>query len=163
MKATVEFQGGLDLDRALAELGDSPAIRRAARQALRQAAAPMRDSAKAKAPKDEGNLAESVKIATAKADKGDAGDQVAVVIGIDANVQPAVYVPRKSGDGYYRDPGVAGVSVIKELGTESEPAEPFMRPAWEEHAGATPARVGAALWPAVVREAKRLARKAGLK
>lgn len=163
MKATVEFKGGLAIERALRELGESRAIRRAGRAALKDAATPVRDDAKANAPEDEGDLIESIKIATAKRDRGDDGNVVAVVIGIDRNVQPATYVPRKSGKGSYRDPGVAGVGPMKEFGTEKDPAEPFMRPAWERHADRTPGRVARALWPAIAREAKRLARKAGLR
>lgn len=160
MTGSVSFKGGKELEQALAALGDSRAIRSAARAALREAAKPMQVMAQSLAPRDVGNLVESIKIATGKGDRGNDGDQVFVVLGIDANVQPARIKGKLRGKGTYRDPGVAGVSVIKEFGSEREAPEPFMRPAWDAHSAQTPDRIGKALGPAIETQARRLARRA---
>lgn len=152
---TVKFEGGREIERALREIGDPKAIRRIGLFALRKAAEPMREAAKRSAPKDVGDLAESIKIASARRGRGSDGDEAKVLIGIDQSVQPPEEVEKADGSGTYRDPGVAGVSVIKEFGREGEPAQPFMRPAFDSEAGATPGRVGEHIGPAIERAAKR--------
>ena len=160
MKATFKFTGGKDIEAALKALGDPKAIRRAALFGLRKAAEPMRDKAKSLAPRDVGNLEESIKIGSAKRKRGGDGDEAGVIIGIDRSVQPARDVPRADGNGTYRDPGVAGVAPIKEFGAPeiNQPAEPFMRPAFDSEKERTPARVADHLWPAIERAAKRKGR-----
>lgn len=160
----ISVKGLAELERSLAKLADQPAIRRAARAALREGGRPMMEAARRLAPDDPatgaGNfLRDSIKMATARGDRGEDGDQVFVAIGIDSSRDPAVYRPRKSGQGSYRDPGVAGVSGIIEFGRSGVAARPFMRPAFDQHAPGTPALVGAALGPAIEKEAAKLARR----
>ena len=159
MKPTFEFKGGKDIEAALRNLADPKVIRRIGLFALRKAAEPMRDKAKQLAPKDVGDLEESGKIAAAKRRRGGDGDEAKVLIGIDQLVQPPVEIARKDGSGKYRDPGVAGVSVIKEFGApeSGQPAEPFMRPAFDAEKGPTPGRVAQEIWPPIQRAAKRKA------
>lgn len=161
MTVTVDFEGWREIEALMRGLADAPAVKRAGRGALREAAKPIIATAKRMSPKDVGNLEESIKQATAKRDRGDDGDQVAIVIGIDSSVQPPRYIGRKTGKGAYRDPGVAGVGPIKEFGTEHEPAHPFFRPAWDQHKDATPSRIAEALGPAIEKEAAKLAKRAG--
>lgn len=156
MSVTVAFEGGLELQAALRALGDDRQIAVAARQALRAAAKPIRDTAVELAPEDEGLLKQSIKIGPGK---GDDRDHLTVVVGIDQNVDPPTWKPRKSGTGVYRDPGVAGHSVIIEFGRADAPAQPYLTPAWDRHALLTPPRVGQALWPAIARAAARIARR----
>lgn len=157
MKPTFKFEGGRDIERALRDLGDPKTIRRIGLFALRKAAEPMQEAARRNAPKDVGDLEESIKIASARRGKGSDGDEAKILIGIDQSVQPPTEVEKADGSGTYRDPGVAGVSVIKEFGREGEPAQPFMRPAFDSEAGATPARVADHMKPAIERAAKRKA------
>lgn len=159
-KIGFEFKGGKELERALRELGDPMTARRIGLLALRKGAEPMRDKAKVLVPKDQQDLEQSIKIATARKSKGGDKDEVTVLIGIDAAVQPAVEVARKSGDGTYRDPGVAGVGPLQEFGADDMPANPFMRPAYDAEKNATPDRVGREMWPAIQRAAARLAKRA---
>lgn len=160
MSATFTFEGGRELEQMLRALGNSREVRRAAREALREAAAPMVATAKALAPREVGNLAQSIATATGKRDRGDDGDQVAVVIGINSSVQPDTDVQRKTGEGTYRDPGVAGVAHLQEFGDQPRmPATPFMRPAWDTHKDATPGRIGEALGLAIERAGQRIARR----
>lgn len=144
----------------LAELGDQKAMRRAMRSALRAAGEPMMELARNLAPFDQGDLKRSIKMATAKRYRGQDQDQFGVVIGIDANEQPAKQVPRKTGKrGTYRDPGVAGVGPIIEFGRPGKAAKPFMRPAFDAEGEKTIQRFSKTAGPAIEKEAERLARK----
>lgn len=166
MSVTVKTEGFRELEKKLAALGDPKHAKNAGRQALRRAAVPIRDKAKALVHVDEGMIRKSIKIAAAKKPrKGrggyeDAQYQVGVVIGIDANVEPAVTRPRKQGKGSYRDPEVAGESVILEFGGVHSPAYPYFRPAWDANKGQSIGRIGQELGPAIERVAKRIAAKA---
>lgn len=160
MKATFTFAGGQEAAALLRSLQDSRAITRAARAALREAAQPFVATAQGLAPVDKGKLRESVKVAAGKRQRGEDGDQVSVVIGIDTSVQPPEVVARSDGKGSYRDPGVAGVAVIQEFDLEHG-GNPFMRPAWDQNKGSAADEVGRALGPAVEAEAARLARRRG--
>jgi len=157
----IEVSGLSDLQASLRELGDPKAVRTALRAALRKAAAPMLAAAKNRVPIDKGDLKRSVKIAAAKGERPDS-PQFGVVIGIDANVQPARNVVRKGGrGGTYRDPGVAGVAPITEFGTADQSAQPFMRPAFDTEGEATIRRFGEVAGPEIERVAARLAKKRG--
>ena len=153
---SLKIVGGVQAEAALRELGDWQFIRRAAMEALRGGAIPIRDTAKRNAPKDQLHLEQSI-----KAKPGRSRDGILwYEIGIDPSVQPAMIVARKTGRGTYRDPGVAGNALIQELGTPQMPANPFMTPAWDTEKGATTGRVVASLGPAVEKQAAKIARKA---
>jgi HK97 gp10 family phage protein len=158
MTVTVDLKGFRELEAKLRALADSKEVKRAGREALRKAAEPIRDQAKALAPKDIHNLEKSIKTAATRGLKGDAAG---VTIGIDRNVDPPVYRGRKRGKGSYRDPGVAGNAVIQEFGSERMAANPFMRPAWDAEKDATPRRIADALGTAIERAARRIARRGG--
>lgn len=166
MTISVKFENAKEIERMLAELGDQKAMRRAIRAALRQAGAPMMERAISLVPVDQGDLKRSIKMATAKRYRGQDQDQFGVVIGIDANEQPAKEVPRKTKSGRgkrgtYRDPGVAGVGPITEFGRPGKSARPFMRPAFDFEGEATIRRFGEVAGAAIEKEAAKLARKGG--
>ncbi len=163
MKIEVEGLGALQ--DALRELGDPKTVRTALRAGLRKAAQPMLEKARARVPVDQGDLKRSVKMGAAKGERPDS-PEFGIVIGIDANVQPAMIVPRKTKSGRglggtYRDPGVAGVGPMKEFGTPTEQAQPFMRPAFDEEGEATIRRFGEVAGPEIERVAARLAKRRG--
>ena len=125
----------------------------------------MAELARLKVPVDKGDLKRSVKMAAAKGEKLDS-PEFGIVIGIDANEQPARYVVRKTRSnggkgGTYRDPGVAGVAPITEFGRVGQPAEPFMRPAFDTEGEATIRRFSEEAGPIIERTAARLAKKRG--
>lgn len=160
----VEFKGGKELEAALRELGNRVTAKNVGRRALIQAAEPIRDVARALAPDDPATgagkyLRESIKVAPGKRSSG---DRIWALVGIDAEVDPAVDKPRKNGSGTYRDAGVAGVAAIMEFGAPASgiPAQPFMRPAWESQKAATPQRVADGVRAEVDKAAARAARKA---
>lgn len=172
MSVTVKIDGLREIEAALEALGDEAVARRVGRAAVKKALEPMQERAKAMAPDDPAtgvgkHLRESIKVGSASASRvnrgqeivGDKEDQVWAVLGIDQNVDPPKDVPRKSGDGTYRDPGVAGVATIIEFGREGVPAVPFMRSAWDSGKDALPRLVAAAIKPKIEAAAKRLARK----
>lgn len=161
----IEVSGLSDIQSALRDLGEPKAIRVALRAALRKAARPMLDAAKARVPIDKGDLKRSVKMAAAKGEKVDS-PEFGIVIGIDINEQPAMIVPRKTRSsrgrgGTYRDPGVAGVAPMTEFGTPSQAAEPFLRPAFDAEGEATIRRFGQVAGQEIERVAARLAKKRG--
>lgn len=158
----IEVEGGLEIAATLRELGDDKAVRSALRNALRAAALPMRDAAKNRVPVDQGDLQRSIKIGPRRRRSGEDPDTLGVLIGIDANEQPAKEVPRKTRSGRsttYRDPGVAGVGPITEFGRPGEAAKPFMRPAFDAEGEKTIQRFGHTAGPAIEKQAARIARK----
>lgn len=157
MSVTVKFEGGQALEAALRALGNNRQVALATRLALQEAAKPIRDTAIALAPEHDGFLKQAIKIG---AGKGDDKDVLWVVVGIDQRLDPPTYKGRLTGTGVYRDPGVAGHSVIVEFGRPDVPPEPYMTPAWDQHSSLTPERVGKALWPQIERAAARLAKRA---
>lgn len=160
MTISIKVEGAKEIEAALAELGDQKAMRRAVRAALREAGAPMMELARSLAPFDQGDLRRSIKMASAKRERGQDQDQFGIVIGIDTNEQPASEVLRKTGQGgTYRDPGVAGVGPITEFGRPGKAAKPFMRPAFDTEGEATIQRFSKTAGPAIEAEAARLAKK----
>lgn len=165
----IEVSGLTDLQAALRELGDPKAVRTALRAALRKAARPMVDAIQAKVPVDQGDLKRSIKMAAAKREKPDA--EFGIVIGIDANEQPAEYIIRRTNSGgsrkgagkggYYRDPNVAGHGPMTEFGTPQKAAQPFMRPGFDAEGEATIRRFAEVAGPEIERVAARLAKKRG--
>lgn len=161
----IEVDGALDIQKALAELGDPRAVRTALRSTLRKAARPMLEKIRSKAREDKGTLKRSVKMAAAKGERFDS-PEFGIVIGIDANEDPAREVVRKTKSGRgkggtYRDPGVAGVAVIEEFGRPGEAANPFFRPGFDEEGDATIRRFGEEAGPIIEKTAARLAKKRG--
>lgn len=160
MTISVKFENAKEIEQMLAELGDQKAVRRAVRNALREAGAPMMELARNLAPFDQGDLKRSIKMATAKRFRGQDQDQFGIVIGIDSNEQPPREVARKEGKGgTYRDPGVAGAGPIIEFGRPGVAAKPFMRPAFDAEGEKTIKRFGEVAGPAIEKEAEKLARK----
>lgn len=165
MSITIRFENAAAIQQGLRELGNQPAMRRAIKDALRDAAVPMAELARSLAPIDEGDLKRSIKIAPRKRRRGDDVDRFGVVIGIDANEEPALIKARrrrrdggKGGD--YRDPGVAGVGPITEFGRPGVAAKPFMRPAFDAEGEKTIQRFGQTAGPAIEKQAAQIARKA---
>lgn len=116
MKATFRFEGGRELEAALAQLGSNSTRRRTAERALNPAAEPIRDEAVRLAPEDEGNLKERIKIGKASRRNRNRDKDVAeVFVGIE-------YRPVRF---------LALYASIDEFGGADQAAQPYMRPAFE--------------------------------
>lgn len=113
----VKFTGGKELEARIKALGNKALARRVAERALKRAAEPIRDKAKELAPKDERNLEQSISIGRAiKAfQRTSSGDIVRTFVGIDESKDARLHI----------------YASIDEFGTDSHPAQPYMRPAWE--------------------------------
>lgn len=113
----VKFSGGKELEARLKALGDKGAMKRTAERALKRAAEPIRDKAKQLAPKDERHLEQSIAIGRAiqAFQRTSTGDVVRTFVGIDESKDARLHI----------------YASIDEFGTETHPAQPYMRPAWE--------------------------------
>lgn len=152
---TMKFEGADDLEAALRALGNNSAIRKALTTAMMDAAQPMAQDARsrARARRKSGRLDEGIDVSTtlSRRQRHPTGNNA---------TSTTVYV----GAGPTQD------AVLEEFGTTlrnwksgkstgSEPANPFMRPAWEAHKQQILDDFGKYLWVTIEAEAKRLARK----
>jgi HK97 gp10 family phage protein len=154
----IKVEGLAELEKALFQLGSTSTARRVGQRALMVAAEPMVDAIKALAPKDRPMLVQAITAKPSNRNRGN--DTASVVIGIDSEVDPAVWKMRKRGKGGYRDPGVAGEAVVQEFGTEKMQANPFMRPGFDATAAEVIVAVGRTLGPEIEKAAARQARRA---
>lgn len=162
------FEGGKALEKALRDIGKQATARNVATKALKAAAEPIATKARALAPRDKGNLQESIKVA-AKANYGrgrkgrSRGDTVYAFVGIDGSVLPPKDAKTRRSKRKNRflqaGGGVAAYSIFKEYGTSSMPAEPFMRPAFEMTKQAAVDAIAPALWDEIAKAAARAAKR----
>lgn len=140
--ASFSIEGLKELDAALAELGKATA-RNVMMRALTKSAEPVRDAAISYAPRDTGNLAESIQISaksTARAGKKAFADAMKKGGSI-GDAQAAARAANKGAKGkdtfaqVFVGPTAGGRhGYFNEFGTEKMAAQPFMRPAF--HVGA---------------------------
>lgn len=154
---SIRVEGLAELEKALFDLGSTSTARRVGQRALVEGAAPMVAAIQALAPKDQGDLVQSIKIQPSTRNRSK--DTAEAVIGIDSSVQPPVMVTRKRGKGTYRDPGVSGVAVLQEFGDSQMAANPFMRPGFDATAAGVIINIGRYLGPEIEKSAARLARR----
>jgi hypothetical protein len=148
----VEFKGGKELEAALAQLGDKGAARRTAERALKLAAQPIRDAWAGGVDIEKGDLQRSIKIgkraqtrATRKFRKGAGQDIVETYIGVDASEAPDGRLPI--------------YAYIEEFGSNSQPANPAGRMAWESQKMTAFNRLADDLWAEISKTAERAAKK----
>lgn len=156
----IKVKGLAELEKQLFALGSTSTARRVGQRALLEAAKPMVDEIKARAPKDEMNLAESVKAQASNRNRRE--DTAEVVIGIAGWVKPAVEVPRERANASQKpriDLGVSGYGPMQEFGTEKMEANPFFRPGFDATAELVIRRVGQTLGPEIEKSAARLAKR----
>lgn len=155
-----KFKGGVELERALKDLGNQKQMVSAARHALRKGADEIIPTAKALVPEREGDLKRSIKQGAAKQGKNADKDTVKQIIGIDQWEGPPTFRVKADGTEKYRDPGVAGVGPMQEFGTDNMPANPFMRPAFDMRKGRAIVTIRKELGAAIERRAKSNAKRA---
>lgn len=167
---TFKLDGLKELEAALTELKTRATARRTADRALRKAAEPIRDKARELAPDDletgvNNYLKASIKIGragTQERQRGNSGNLVTTYIGIDGSTLPPKVAKTKTGKGgkaILAGGGVAAYSIFVEMGTNSRPAQPYMRPAWEQTKDAALARLADDLRTEITKTAERAARK----
>jgi len=111
MANMMEFKGGKELEKAFEDLGNPRDMRASGRRALRVAAKPMRDQARANVPTDTGITRKDIQVRNEKIG-------IAVSVGLSANKGGRAYIGR-----------------FHEFGTVHMKATPFLRPAVDENQG----------------------------
>jgi len=175
MTTRVDFEGGRELEAALESLGERGAIRRTATRALEKAAEVIRDEAIRLAPDSPKSgpgkyLRESIKIGRRAETKGgrqfrrtSGQDQIEVYVGIDGSVLPAKEPEsderRRRAGGGSSGGAVAFYSQAIELGLGSTPAQPYLRPAYDNKKQEALDELKPILWEEIRKTAERQARK----
>lgn len=136
-----KVEGLRELEDALMALPRATA-RNVCRRALKKAAEPIAEKARAKAPVDESDLRDSIAVS-----------------------ERAVRNQKQSAIEMHVGPGRHPQGVLQEFGTYKEPAQPFMRPAWEaekhQAMDTIVKELGVELDKATVRAQRKAARLAG--
>lgn len=133
IQVRAKFIGAKELESAFDQLPDSMQ-KQVLLSALKKAAKPVVDDARAKARKRTGKGAKSIKARTNKKLK-----PIGISIG-------------PSREAFYM--------MFKEFGTRKEPAEPFLRPAWDSNRFTVLKSMEQEIWKALTKKARTLARKA---
>lgn len=152
----MEMLGGRELEAALNALGQDRLIKATLKRALLKASKPAVATAQRLAPKHTGRMAQKIAVSTTLSRR------------------------QRRGSGYRFDPNTAyvwigsaprGPGTLAEFGTGPRyqkktgkflgamPAQPFMRPAWEQHKDQILADFSEELWVQIEKSAKRLARR----
>ena len=139
MKMTVKVEGLREVEKAFAEIGKA-ASKRVAQNALKQGGEILAKRMRQLAPRDEGNLIESIDVSTrltrAQRQKHEKRAPVEMFVGPN---NPA--------------------AVPQEFGTFKEPPQPFARPAWDETQGEVLKRISDELMVGVDKAVQRARRK----
>lgn len=142
-RVVVKIEGLKELDKALGQLPKATA-KAALRRVLKEAAEPLARTARRLAPRDEYYLYESIDVST-KLSKRQAG------------------LHRAQGGRAFQEMFVGTnnpAGVQQEFGNSRHPAQPFMRPAWDQEKEPTLDRISSLLWTEVEKTAARVAKKA---
>lgn len=141
------FNGGKELEQAFKELGKRSTMRRVAERALRKAAEPIRDRWAELVPVDQGDLKRSIKIGRAikvYQKNANQGQTVTTFVGVDESQDRRLHI----------------YAPVSEFGSESRPATPAGRPAFEETRDEAVDRLADDLRAEITKTAERAARKA---
>lgn len=142
MSSAFKVEGLVELDQALGELASIGQAKGVLRRVGREALKPFDDSWRAKAPREEGHLAQS----------GGIGSRL-------TRSQRKAH-RRTSTVEIFAGPGGHPAAVQQEFGNENHPAQPFVRPAWDETQDQVLAHVAEGLGAEIEKTAARNARKA---
>lgn len=170
MKPSMHVAGLKDLDAALGELATKATARAAAVRALKDGAKPIEDTATELAPEHLGKLKRGIHTTTKKpiGHASKAAFAAAMQSGATkAEAGKAQRAYNRENPGAFAEVFVATPQVREawpqELGTERHAPQPYMRPAFEQHAEEAVAIIAANLGPHIMKTAQRAARKAARK
>jgi len=160
----MRVEGLRELDRNLGRLGKATGkavLRRVGKNVLK----PMAAIAKSAAPRDQGNLAESIIVGT-KIAGGDVGKQAFAKVlqggGSRGDAVSALRAARRGAStvSVYMGPGRHPQAIFQEFGTVTNAPQPFMRPAWDQDKMAMLERIKDDLWNEITRAIQRAQRRA---
>lgn len=157
----MEFLGGKDLERALLDLADSKAIKRAISKALLEAAEPTARKARALARRRSGRMAEGVEVSTtlSRRQRRGRGGHTAARGRFDPSAAFVYIGAHPIGPAILAEFGTASRHWKTGKSTGAMPASPFLRPAWEEDKEKILRDFTRYLWVTIEAEAKRIARR----
>lgn len=168
MAEKIRIEGLAELEKALLELPKATGSN-VLKRAVVNAAKPLAADISARAPVDEGDLRESIKVGKPRLiTPGKAAFAAAMRSGasrseaIEAS-RTASRVAGGTGKSAVVDVGPTkrgSHGVLQEFGTRHHPPQPFMRPAWDAGRAAAAERIGTELKNEIDKAAQRLARKA---
>lgn len=139
---TVTVEGLQELELALAEIAETPR-RTVGRNALKAGGEITARRARELAPKDEGDLVESIDVS-----------------GKLAPSQKAEHRKHASDIEQFVGPGTHPQAIQQEFGNVNHPPRPFMRPAWDSTQDQVLQRIGDELWIGLQKAQRNAARKA---
>lgn len=147
-RTTVKVEGLRELDRALGELPKALA-KGTLRRVLREAAAPMAETAKRLAPNDPLTPPIDLQTSITVSSRQKSGRQLKRTREGDATVM------------MYMGPGPGGYpqAIFQEFGTHHHAAQPYMRPAWDGHKMEALNIIATTLGSEITKTAERLARR----
>ncbi len=158
MVRIVRVEGLRELDRALRELPKATG-KNVLRRVLRKRAEPLRADAEARAPRDTGHLAASAGIGT-KLSRRQAQLQKEADGGGPRMTSEGWRSAKKHGVTMYVGFPSTPKSIVQEFGNSDQPAQPFMRPAWDANKNGILDGLAQDLGDEIKRAADRLAKKA---
>lgn len=154
----VRVEGLRELEAALKELPKATG-KSVLRRVLLKRAAPIRDAAQSRAPRGEtGHLQESAGAGTKlsprqarlhRAETGGGAKMTGAGWRSDPKSTVEVFVGFRS----------SAASIVQEFGSVDQPAQPFMRPAWDAGKGAALDGIAADLWAEIKKTAERRAKR----
>ena len=173
MKVTVKVEGLADLDRALAELGSKALARNTLIRVLKKAGEPIAESARAYAPKDTGELQDSITVSPkiknnvgnsefADAMKSGLGQKAAVSAMRDARRAAkgkGSFAVMYVGPAKAKSKKDAIKRIVQEFGSSKQAAHPYMRPAWDAEKDRALEIIKAQLGPEIMKTAARVAKR----
>jgi len=146
MKVTYTLAGLKELDAALGELPKATG-KNILRRVLRKAGQPIADEARQLAPRDTGELLRSIGVGTQLTRRQRAQHR-------------RMFRDDRASVEMFVGPGGLAQAVTQEFGTYKEPAQPFMRPAWDANKMKALGTIKLELEAEIDKAAKRMARKA---
>lgn len=130
----IRIHGLKELQAQLKALGDVELAGKVLAKAAREAFKPVLEAAKAAAPKDTGELADSLLLATRR--RPDGSVVVGIKIGRGKGARQASIAAAAFGEGQSTSLPPARRWHFIELGTSKQPAHPFLRPALDTNSAA---------------------------
>ncbi len=146
MASQSKIEGLKELEAALHRLPRAVG-KRFLRATLRKIGQPIADDARAKAPRDDGTLQNSIGVGSKLTKR-------------QRSLHRRMFRNDRASAEVFVGAGGVPQAHIKEFGSITNAAQPFLRPAWDAHKGQLVEQMKTELWGQIERRAKREARKA---
>jgi len=147
MKTTFQLEGFAELEAELEKLANPNQRKASARRAMKKAAQPIAETAARLAPRDRGNLAESITVSTKLSRR-------------QSRIHRKMFADDRAAVEMFVGAGPLASAHTQEFGTESNAPQPFMRPAFQEGARPYMNTLREELWADISKTIARAERKA---